>query len=346
MSRLFASFSSRFFRKISVRPSKNELPASLERGLPVVIVLLSFFFALYCTLPSESAEIDATREDPSVINEMEPPVGVAPAVSVPEGVTGESELAEKEISVPDTETTDVEAADKEVSVPADTTREADVTEKGVSGQGDEAEFAETPVVVASDPIEPWNRLMYHFNDRLYFWVLKPVSKGYNAILPEEFRASVRNFFNNIAMPVRFVNSLLQGNLKGAGNEIVRFVINSTLGMAGLYDMAKSRFNIEGRQEDLGLTLGRYGAGSGFYIVWPFIGPSTLRDTIGRVGDAFLSPLNYITPSKDAIAIESYDYFNHASLHIGEYEDLKESAIEPYVALRDAYLQHRKSLLKK
>jgi phospholipid-binding lipoprotein MlaA len=345
MNRLFASSSYSFFRKITAGTSRNKLQAFLERDITAVIVLASFLFSLSCALPSESAEIDATRHDSSNINEMEP-AGVAAAFSVPEGASEGAELPEKGIPVPDGETTDVEVAQKEAPALADAASEADVAEGGVASQGGEAEFPETPVVLAPDPIEPWNRLMYHFNDRLYFWVLKPVSKKYNIIFPEEFRASMRNFFNNIAMPVRFVNSLLQGNLKGAGNEIVRFIINSTLGMAGLYDMANSKFNIEGRQEDLGLTLGRYGAGNGFYIVWPFIGPSTLRDTIGRVGDAFLSPLNYIKPAGDAIAAESYDYFNYASLHIGEYEDLKESAIEPYVALRDAYLQHRNSLLKK
>ncbi len=196
-----------------------------------------------------------------------------------------------------------------------------------------------------DPLQPWNRLMFHFNDKLYYWVMKPAAKGYNAVLPEPVRTSVGNFFNNVTMPVRFVSSLLAGRVKAAGIELARFAINTTAGLGGLFDIAK-QYHLERQESDLGLTFGRYGIGEGIYIVWPFLGPSSLRDTVGTVGDGFLDPVNYVRPEQDAIAIGAYEYFNYAALHINDYEDLVKSAVEPYIALRNAYIEHRRSLINK
>ncbi len=211
----------------------------------------------------------------------------------------------------------------------------------------EAGFEEAKEETLADPIEPWNRAMYTFNDNLYMHVLKPATKAYNAVLPEGVRVAVRNFFNNIDTPVRFVNAVLQDNVKAAGVEAARFTINSTLGLAGFVDVARDKFKIEPQEKDLGLTLGRYGLGEGFYIVWPFLGPSTLRDSAGTAGDEFfLTPVSYVSPTIDAFAISSYQYFNEASLQLGEYEELRASAIEPYTALKNAYFQHRRSLIKK
>jgi phospholipid-binding lipoprotein MlaA len=221
--------------------------------------------------------------------------------------------------------------------------EIDTGEHSSGGEVELPELEEEKPV--HDPLEPWNRLMFHFNDKLYFWVLKPAAKGYNAAVPDAVRSSVGNFFRNVTMPVRFVSSLLAGRVKAAGIELARFAINSTTGLGGLFDIAK-QYHLERQESDLGLTFGRYGIGEGIYIVWPFLGPSSLRDTVGTVGDGFLDPVNYIKPERDAIAINAYDYFNYAALHIDEYEDLVESAVEPYVALRNAYIQHRRSLLKK
>ncbi len=197
-------------------------------------------------------------------------------------------------------------------------------------------------IITPDPLEPWNRLMFQFNDKLYFWVLKPAAKGYNAVVPRGARVSVRNFFHNITTPIRFVNSLLQGKPKSAVIEATRFGVNSTLGIAGLFDVAQKKFDLRAQEEDLGLTLGHYGMGEVIYLVWPFFGPSTLRDTFGRVGDAFLDPVNYVTPMRDSVAIRAYDTLNETSLQLGDYEDLKEAAIDPYLAIKDAYVQHRKS----
>lgn len=192
-----------------------------------------------------------------------------------------------------------------------------------------------------DPLEPWNRLMFTFNDRFYFYVFKPVAQGYNAVVPEGGRIAIRNFFSNLMMPVRFTSALLQGKPRIAVYEFSRFLINSSVGLGGFIDVASQEPELRSYNEDMGQTLGTYGIGHGFYIVWPFLGPSSLRDTFGMIGDGFLNPVNYLVPFPEVFAAHAYKYTNDGSLKIGEYEDFKKSAIEPYVALRDAYVQRRK-----
>ncbi len=209
----------------------------------------------------------------------------------------------------------------------------------------ESGFEETEELTIADPIEPWNRLMFQFNDRLYFWVVKPVAKAYSFVLPQDDRVAIRNFLDNLLFPVRFVNCILQGKLKAAGNELLRFGINTTAGVFGFDDVAKKEFDLKGSKEDLGQSLAHYGAGHGFYIVWPVLGPSSLRDTIGLVGDYLLDPLSYIE-LKTSLAIRTGGYVNSASLHIGDYEDLVQGALDPYISLQDAYVQHRAKEVEK
>jgi phospholipid-binding lipoprotein MlaA len=189
--------------------------------------------------------------------------------------------------------------------------------------------------------------MYHFNDKLYFWVLKPVAKGYSTVMPEPARRGIKNFFNNLSFPVRFVSCIFQGKFNGAGIEVDRFLINTTIGVAGFMDPAANKFGMKVYDEDVGQTLGSYGIGNGFYINWPILGPSSVRDTIGDIGNAFLEPLDYIDmETKYNLATQGFEKVNTTSLRIGDYEDLKKAAIDPYVALRDAYYQYRQSEIKK
>ena len=132
----------------------------------------------------------------------------------------------------------------------------------------------------ADPIEPWNRAMYHVNDKLYFWVWEPTARGYKYVVNEDVRGLFANFYRNVKAPVRIVNNVLQGKPQYAGIELVKFVINSTVGVGGLKDCATECFHMGGRDADFGQTLGKYGVGFGFYIVWPFLGPSSPRDTVG------------------------------------------------------------------
>jgi phospholipid-binding lipoprotein MlaA len=218
------------------------------------------------------------------------------------------------------------------------------SESVVEPAGPEGETIEEREI--ADPIEPWNRAMFTFNDRLYFWVLKPVAKGYNAVVPEWGRIRVRNVFHNILTPIRVVNCILQLKFQEASHEVGRFIVNSTGGVGGMFDVVGNNPNVKKGEEDLGQTLGYYGIGDGFYIVWPFLGPSSARDSVGMAGDGFLNPLNYITPMEDSIGIQAYETVNGVSLRLGEYEDFKESALDPYISMRNAYYQHRQSLIKK
>lgn len=223
---------------------------------------------------------------------------------------------------------------------------------GPSGDGTNTEPAQGTVSESAgtagedeipDPFEGLNRAFFEFNDKLYFWLLKPLASGYKAAVPEPVRVGIRNMFHNIAFPVRFVNSLLQGKVEGAANEFARFVSNSVVGLGGFLDVIPEDCDIKRQDEDLGQTFGSWGMGPGFYIHWPFLGPSSVRDTFGRAGDGFLDPLNYVFPHTEYdVAAKAFDRVNDTSLRIGDYESLKDAALDPYVALREAYFQNRRS----
>lgn len=201
-----------------------------------------------------------------------------------------------------------------------------------------------PVVKVSDPLESVNRAFFTFNDKLYFWVLKPVSKGYSKVAPEPFRQSIKKAFLNVRYPVRLVNNLLQGKFKGAGVETARFLINSTVGIGGLFDPAQEEWELRPYFEDLDQTFGFYRLPTGIYFDWPIFGPSSVRGTIGTIGDSFLSPLNYIDGAAVVYGTRAGDTMNSASLRLGEYEDFKKASFDPYLALRNAYFENRQSLV--
>ena len=200
---------------------------------------------------------------------------------------------------------------------------------------------EEEAVQVADPLQHWNRAMFHFNDKLYFWLLKPVSRGYKAVVPRPVRSGVRNFFHNITAPIRMVSALLQGKGRKASAELTSFLINSTVGVLGFGNPAKRWPELTHSEEDLGQTLATYGIGDGFYLVWPILGPSTLRDSVGMVGDWFLDPVSYVEPFEAYLGFWTLENVNDTSFRIGDYESLKEAAVDPYIALRNAYIQNRK-----
>ncbi len=211
--------------------------------------------------------------------------------------------------------------------------------------------SEEPAAAIADPLEPVNRAFFHFNDKLYFWVFKPVATGYKAVIPEDGRIGVHNFFSNLTTPIRLVNCLLQAKFKGAGNETVRFALNTTLGIAGFFDPAKKTFKIEKQEADFGQTLGIWGMGPAFYIDWPVLGPSNVRDTVGFVGDLAFDPRTYLAYFFLTAEILNtggwiLDKVNETSLTLGEYENLKKAALDPYIALREAYSQYRQNKIRK
>lgn len=199
-------------------------------------------------------------------------------------------------------------------------------------------FAERETSVA-DPLQPLNRAFFHFNDKLYFWVLKPVATVYKTFVPTGVRLCVRNAFTNLMAPVRIANNLLQLKFQRGIVEVARFGLNSTLGAAGLFDPAEKEFGLKPYDEDFGQTLGHYRVGNGIFFMWPVLGPSTLRDTVGLVADYFLDPMNYLAweaygPAKGVKEV------NRTSLSLGQYEDFKASALDPYVSMRNAYISYR------
>ena len=196
-----------------------------------------------------------------------------------------------------------------------------------------------------DPIESWNRSMFGINDRFYFWVAKPVMQTYEKIVPRPARVYIGNFFKNLTTPARYVNCLLQGKGPEADRELRRFGINTTAGVLGFGDPAYDRWGLKPAKEDLGQTLAVYGLGDGFYVVWPLLGPSTLRDSVGMVGDGFLNPVRYVKPLETSIGISAVDAANDGSFHIGEYEAFKSASVDPYVAMRGAYIQYRKKQIR-
>jgi phospholipid-binding lipoprotein MlaA len=196
-----------------------------------------------------------------------------------------------------------------------------------------------------DPLMPMNKFFFQVNDKLYFYGLKPVAKGYKAVLPERVRVCVKNFLYNIAMPIRLINSILQGKPGKAGIVLGRFIMNTTIGVAGLFDPAASKFGLEKVNEDTGQTLGVYGMKKGgFYLDVPVLGPSCFRDIIGFVGDTVTHPLFYVNPWWVFFAEEALKKVNTTSLTLGEYEEFKASSLDPYTALKDAYFQHRRALI--
>lgn len=205
------------------------------------------------------------------------------------------------------------------------------------------EKIETEKVEVSDPLEGWNRVWFQVNDALYFGVFKPIAQGYKFIVPERPRTWVRNFFDNLMFPVRFVGCILQGKFDSAGMETSKFVANTFIGLGGLADVTEGRKTVRPiatGDEDLGQAMGAWGMGSGAYLVWPVLGPSSVRDTVGSVGDYFLTPTTYLNPWYWSVATKSYGRLNALTFEIGRYESVKEGSVDPYAAVRDAYLKLR------
>ncbi len=198
----------------------------------------------------------------------------------------------------------------------------------------------------SDPLEPMNRVFFEFNDKLYFWFLKPVNKAYTTVLPVDIRFSVGNFFSNLASPISFLNNLLQGKIRDAGTVLSRFCINSTLGVLGFGDPALVDFGLQPKPEDFGQTLGVWGVGEGVYLCWPVIGPSNVRDSFGFTADAYSHPVVYFYDDP-WLTVGSYGVkqVNLLSLNPGVYEDLKKYSLDPYVSMRQVYLDYRRQKIR-
>ena len=219
--------------------------------------------------------------------------------------------------------------------------------------------ADEGAVEEYDPWEPMNSSIFEFNRQLDRYVLKPVAKGYNFVMPDLVQVGISNIFSNLRFGPRFLNNVFQGKAKGAGIEVGRFLINSTVGLAGFFDLA-TKVDLVTPEEDLGQTLGFYGVKPGPYLVLPFLPPFTVRDFVGYVGDVFLNPINWLvapiievdgvpsaiahknrtTTSFVQIGSRVGEVINERSRNLEKFQGVEEATLDLYTAVRNAYLQKR------
>ena len=192
-----------------------------------------------------------------------------------------------------------------------------------------------------DPWEPFNDKMFTFNhDYLDVYVLKPAAKGYDVVVGEGEKQLIHNLFDFIGFPKRFVNSVLQGKWNGAGREVVRFVVNATLGGAGMTDVAKYQFGIEKSDEDTGQTFGVWGWRQSRYLVLPLLPPLTIRDGTGYLFDIAMDPINYFIPFAGGVARYVGNTVNERALNLETFESVEEGTLDLYSAVRNFYLRNR------
>lgn len=192
----------------------------------------------------------------------------------------------------------------------------------------------------SDPLEFINRPIFKFNHFTYQYALIPLAKGYNNVVPEPVQSSISNAFSNLTEPLSLVNNTLSGEFSEAGNNLARFVINSTVGLLGFFDPATSWFDIQEKPQNFSQTLVKYKVASGAFVVLPFLGQSDLRGTTSIISESFIHPSKYIFNSPDDMYIRVADGFDDFTQQAQIYEKLYEQAQDPYIYFRNQYIQSR------
>ena len=201
---------------------------------------------------------------------------------------------------------------------------------------------------AEDPWENINRGTFAFNEKFDKYLLAPLAKGYRFVFPSEIRTGVRNFISNLSEPWSSINSALQGDLKNTGNTLVRFVINSTVGLLGIFDVA-TEIGFEKQKEDFGQTLAVHGIGPGPYLVLPFLGPSTVRDALGKVTSLYADPVTLALERNDkdewvwiGMALRGIDFREQ---NLEKIDNLNATSVDFYATLRSLYLERRSSMIR-
>jgi phospholipid-binding lipoprotein MlaA len=195
-----------------------------------------------------------------------------------------------------------------------------------------------------DPWEGFNRRIFAFNRQADRFVIKPIAQAWNFVVPELVQQSLSNAFDNIAMPRRFLNSLLQLKAEGAGRELARFFINISMGVGGFFDVA-TELGVRRSDEDTGQTLGYYGVGPGPYLVLPLLPPLTVRDGFGFAADAAMQPVSYVAPFEASAGMRGTQVVNERSLNLEFFDQLERETFDLYSAVRNAYLQRRQRLIE-
>ncbi len=192
-----------------------------------------------------------------------------------------------------------------------------------------------------DPWEPFNTNVFTINYNFDRYALKPVARAYSGVIAPDLQDSFANAFDNLGFASRFLNNIFQGKFSRAGIEMNRFLLNSILGVGGLFDVAKYMFGIEAPPvEDAGQTLATYGVASGPYLVLPLLPPMTVRDAVGYAGDIFMNPVNYFIPFVPNLGLNAGGRVNARAINLDTFEGLEESTIDLYGAVRSGYMDRR------
>lgn len=229
------------------------------------------------------------------------------------------------------------------------------TDKAVPAKDVEVDEYATTTADIPDPLEPLNRGTFWVNDQLYTFIFRPISKGYELILPRPVRKGIDNAFENVKYPVRVVNCTLQGKFKRAGKETGKFLVNSVAGVAGIFRPAEkipALANLP--DEDTGQTFAKWGFPTGPYLVLPLLGPSNFRDTVGLAGDYALNPVNWpylywfgSRSKHDWIIVPPLSNTLRAMpAQLDKYDTITQDAIDPYLSARSSYSQNRAEAAKK
>ena len=219
------------------------------------------------------------------------------------------------------------------------------------GRADDVAAAAPPAVAAAseghgsaDPLEPFNRAMFTFNDGFDTYVLRPVATGWDFVMPRPVENAFSRFFENLRFPIRFANTLLQGRIDPAAITLCRFLVNSSFGLVGFFDVATD-MGLPRQYGDFGQTLGIWGFPGGPYIVWPIFGPSNPRDTVGLVADSYLAVGGFFIDWYYLAAARAVDTVNSRALALEEIDRAREASFDFYTAVRAAYLERRRSLIE-
>ena len=327
---------------------------------PLVVVVA----VLACALGGCGSLSSSLLSESSLLASRPPVAALAAEPTQPPTATETTASAETTAPSPSSETTStpvevaVSASETPTSLPSVSIDYEPITAKNapewvvaLSGPADAA-LRGTPdagpadaEVEEWDPWEKFNEKMFTFNYNLDKYVLKPVAQGYNFVVPDMFQTMIDNAFTNLRMPSRFVNKILQWRLLDATKEMGRFIINSTLGIGGLFDVARQEMGLERQRADFGQTLGIWGVGPGPYLVLPFLPPLTVRDGIGYGVDGAMHPLYYYIPFwPDALAMKLGDTVNDRSLNLDLFQGIEESTVDLYSSVRNGYLQRRARLI--
>ena len=215
---------------------------------------------------------------------------------------------------------------------------------GVSAEDDYDDDDDTRRVTVRDPLEPFNRDMFIINDFLLLYVLEPAAKGVKAVVPWEFRTVFRNALRNIRFPVRFVSCLLQGKWEKGVDEFAAFFLNTPVGFLGRADVAAAYPGLSASPEAMGQTLAVWGWEASACLTLPFFGPATSREALGPLPDGLLDPLFWYSNLALSFSLRGGEAVNDTTFRIGDYAAIKKASLDPYVAIRNGFIQNRNKLI--